>query len=98
MCIFCCPPICWAAFYAQSAARTVGEPRSPEEIERQRVQREKKGLGAGERWDSPTVDALHQPGSHAARETDEGGAVTPTPSVVEMTERQDEENSAENRV
>ena len=105
MCV-CCPPICWAACFVAGAARKIGQPRSPEEIARQRGKREKKGLGEGVRWGVktglegglPTIGA-HRPGALAAHATSSGAAVTTMPSFIEMPERrqrgQEEEKEEE---
>jgi hypothetical protein len=113
MCV-CCPPLCWAACFVQSAARRVGEPRSAAEIARQRERRERKGLGAGAKWGVNGVNkgdigelplpsvSPHQPGAlaaHARDESESGGAGAATPAAVEMPERrQGAGGSAENRL
>lgn len=101
MCM-CCPPYCCAACYFMSAARSVGQPRSPEEIERQRRRREKTGLRPGERWGVKRghdggLPTLVAPGTIVACAREDGDAIAVLPAGIEMPERQHGE-STENRV
>jgi len=76
MCV-CCPPACWAACFVFSAMRSVGQPRSPEEIEMQKARRERKGFGTGERLGEQGAPAAQGRGNDA-------GAATVAPSTVEI--------------
>jgi hypothetical protein len=57
--------------------RSVGQPRSPEEIEMQKARRERKGFGTGERLGEQGAPAAQGRGNDA-------GAATVAPSTVEI--------------